>query len=538
MCGGVHWVSVSVSPRWVGFGYLHWLGTFVELTTAQRSLLTTMAELAYCNPFSPLRMKLEQHALGDHYRAEEQLAWSRTPQSDHHERPNVVRLTKQANELCNHLHQRIEAGEKLDSQTHQLYDDLVTYVLYYRHVAPCSIEQLYADTRAVRDKWRAFVTDYRRFHLSLNAETAGPAAAHLFACLCQVRRAFRFIFDCILGESAPAGQLREMVWQSIFTHNMRRYRRALYSQMRELATLITGPSGTGKELVARAVALSQYLPFDAQREAFVGDLAGAFTPLNLSALSPTLIESELFGHRKGSFTGATSDRAGWLESCQPHGAVFLDEIGELDMAIQVKLLRVVQNRTYCRLGETDERSFQGKLIAATNRDLGCEIDAGRFRHDLYYRLCSDRIETPTLHAQLSDRPQALAGLIRFLAFRIAGDEGDSLAEEVELWIAENLPADYPWPGNIRELEQCVRNVLVRQAYTPRIQAESAPCVQRQWLADAEAGRSSADQLLRHYATWLYAKQGTYEAVAKIMGLDRRTVKSKIEEAMLAEFREN
>lgn len=520
----------------------------MKLTPAQRSLLKTMAELAYCNPFSPRRMKLESEALGGDYQLEEQLAWSRTPESDHHERPNVVRLTNQANELCEQLFKRIEAGEKLDPQTHQLYDDLVTYVLYYRHIAPCSIEQLYADPRAVRDKWRAFVADYRRFHSMVGSVDNGAvdngsidngsAAAHLFACLCQVRRAFRFIFDCILGESAPAGKLREMAWQSIFTHNMRRYRRALYSQMRELATLITGPSGTGKELVAQAVALSQFIPFNPDGEAFGGDLGGAFTPLNLSALSPTLIESELFGHRKGSFTGATSDRAGWLESCQPHGAVFLDEIGELDMAIQVKLLRVVQNRTYSRLGETDERSFQGKLIAATNRDLGCEIDEGRFRHDLYYRLCSDRIETPTLHAQLSDRPQALAGLIRFLAFRIAGDEGDSLAEEVEIWIAGNLPADYPWPGNIRELEQCVRNVLVRQAYTPRTPAESTPCVQRQWLADAEAGRSSADQLLRHYATWLYSKQGTYEAVAKIMGLDRRTVKSKIEEAMLAEFREN
>jgi len=510
----------------------------MKLTPAQRSLLTTMAELAYCNPFSPRRMELEKAALGDKYQLEEQIAWSRTPESDHHERPNVLRLTRQANELCEELHKRIEAGEKPNSQTRQQYDDLVTYVLYYRHVAPCTIEQLYADPRAVRDKWRKFVADYQQFHGASSLEDIQPAAEHLFACLCQVRRAFRFIFDCILGESAPAGQLREMVWQSIFTHNMRRYRRALYSQMCELATLVTGPSGTGKELVARAVALSQYIPFDTEREAFGGDLTGAFTPLNLSALSPTLIESELFGHRKGSFTGATSDRAGWLESCQPHGAVFLDEIGELDMAIQVKLLRVVQNRTYCRLGETDERSFRGKLIAATNRDLGCEIDAGRFRHDLYYRLCSDRVETPTLHAQLTDRPQALAGLIRFLAFRIAGDEGESLAQEVEMWIAENLPADYPWPGNIRELEQCVRNVLVRQAYSPRTPADSTVSAGLRWLADAEAGRSSAEQLLRHYATWLYAKQGTYEAVAKIMGLDRRTVKSKIEEAMLAEFREN
>lgn len=509
----------------------------MKLSATQQSLLQTMAELAYCNPFSPRRLELEQAALGDAYEAEDQVAWSRTPELAQADRPNVLKLTNQAYELCQQLNSQLAAGETFHADTGRLYQDLTTYVLYYRHVASRSIDPLYNQPRVARDAWREFFADYQRLHSSSEKHGNVAAAAHLFACLCQVRRAFRQIFDCILGESAPAGQLREMVWQSIFTHNMRRYRRALYNQMSDLATLVTGPSGTGKELVARAVALSQYIGFDHAHEQFAGQLDGAFTPVNLSALSPTLIESELFGHRKGTFTGATSDRIGWLESCQPHGAVFLDEIGELDMAIQVKLLRVVQNRTYCRLGETQERSFRGKLIAATNRDLGSEIDAGRFRHDLYYRLCSDRIETPTLHAQIADRPAALGGLIRFLSSRIAAGEGDALAAEVEAWIAANLPGDYTWPGNIRELEQCVRNVLVRQSYTPRTLSQQAVSAKRQWLADVEAGTSTADELLRHYATWLYAKQGTYEAVAQTLGLDRRTVKSKIDEELLAVFRE-
>src|SRR5262249_61527665 len=109
---------------------------------------------------------------------------------------------------------------------------------------------------------------------------------------------------------------------------------------------------------------------------------------------------ELFGHRRGAFTGAVQDRAGWLEVCPPLGTVFLDEIAEVEPAIQAKLLRVLQNRTFSRVGDTAIRRFKGKLIAATNRDLAVEIEARRFREDFYYRLCADVIETPPLAPQL------------------------------------------------------------------------------------------------------------------------------------------
>ncbi|WP_425397180.1 sigma-54-dependent transcriptional regulator [Aeoliella sp.] len=420
----------------------------------------------------------------------------------------------------------------LDARTRELYDDLVTYVLYYRHIAHRTIEQLFNTSRGKSGQvaWRKFSDDYARLF-------AAPAfdgyhidsAAHLYGCLCQVRRAFKHIFDCILGESAPAGRLREAVWQSIFTHDMRRYRRSLFRSLRELPTLITGPSGTGKELVARAIACSQYLDFDPAAEQFIDDPAVAFTPINLSALSPTLIESELFGHRRGSFTGADADRIGWFEACRPHGAVFLDEIGELDMGIQVKLLRVMQQRTYTRLGDSEERLFAGKIIAATNRDLAAEIDAGRFRHDLYYRLCADRIETPSLSQQLIERPQALGGLVHFIAERVAPGESTSVASETLEWIDGNLPPGYSWPGNIRELEQCVRNILVRREYTPR----NEPVTERTgWLAAAEASELTAEELVSAYATWVYSQLGTYEATAAKLGLDRRTVKGKIDRKWL------
>ncbi len=513
------------------------LWSSLVIASHDQSFLEALAELAYCNPFSRRRLELEELALGDDYDASDTQLWSRTLETDVSERPNVARLTDRADRIAEQLRASIDEGEKLDERTLELYDALVPYVLYYRHVAGLPFcEASGPDHQAVlQPAWKAFFESYQRFFATSTASANDrAAAAHLFACLYQVRRAFRHIFDCILGESVPVARLRETVWQSIFTHDMRRYRRSLYGTMRELPTLITGPSGTGKELVARAIASSQYLVFDADRQRFVDEPTEAFMPLNLSALSPTLIESELFGHARGSFTGATADRVGWLEACRPHGAVFLDEIGDLDLTIQVKLLRVVQHRTYCRLGETQERTFNGKIVAATNRDLAEEIEAGRFRHDFYYRLCADRIETPSLSEQLADRPQALGGLIHFIAERIAPGEAEVVAAEAEMWIHGNMPTGYSWPGNIRELEQCVRNVLVRREYTPRHEPKAE---RTGWLSDAEEGRLSADQLLAAYTTWVYAKLGTYEAVAKQLGVDRRTVKSKIDEELLSRIRQ-
>ena len=145
----------------------------------------------------------------------------------------------------------------------------------------------------------------------------------------------------------------------------------------------------------------------------------------------------------------------------------LDEVGEIDASIQVKLLRVLQTREFQRIGETTPREFKGKLIAATNRDLAAEMRAGRFREDLYYRLCSDLVVTPALRDQLRDAPDELRNLVLFVSERVVGAGGAAeLAGEVMECIDRDLGPDYPWPGNVRELEQCVRNVLVRKRYRP------------------------------------------------------------------------
>jgi transcriptional regulator with GAF, ATPase, and Fis domain len=255
--------------------------------------------------------------------------------------------------------------------------------------------------------------------------------------------------------------------------------------------------------------------------------------VNLSALSANLIESELFGHRRGAFTGAVADHAGWLETCTDCGTVFLDEIAELDPPLQVKLLRVLQSRRFQRVGETREREFTGKIIAATNRDLVEERSAGRFRSDLYYRLCADVIRTPTLREQLADSPEDLAHLVELLCTRIVGEaETATLRREVLSWIEKALGASYTWPGNVRELEQCVRNVLVRGEYHPEPVRSSGDLG-----SELERGELSAEDLLRRYCTLVYARTGSYEEAARRLGLDRRTVKAKVDLELLARMRE-
>jgi DNA-binding NtrC family response regulator len=230
-----------------------------------------------------------------------------------------------------------------------------------------------------------------------------------------------------------------------------------------------------------------------------------------------------------------TEKIGWLEACKPGGTVFLDEIGELDPAIQVKLLRVLEMRGFQRLGETRERVFSGKIVAATHRDLRERIRAGEFREDLYYRLCADLVETPSLREQLDDAPEERGALVRHLAAGAAGAaEAEGLAREVETWIDANLPADYPWPGNVRELGQCVRNVMVRGSYSPLARG-GANEEEEDFGGEVGKGTLSADEVLRRYATLVQAQTGNYRETAERLGIHRNTVARRVDPVLLAKL---
>ena len=192
---------------------------------------------------------------------------------------------------------------------------------------------------------------------------------------------------------------------------------------------------------------------------------------------------------------------------------------------------MIETRTFHPVGDAAAKDIRGKLIASTNRDLAAMTAKAQFREDLYYRLCSDQIATPSLAEQIADSPQVLEELILYMTRRVAGDGSDALAREVSDWVAKNLGPRYGWPGNYRELDQCVKNVLIRQDYRPLGMPASGALDQA--AADFTAGRLSAEEVLSRYCTLVYRQTGSYEETARRVGLDRRTVKSKVDRDLLA-----
>lgn len=205
--------------------------------------------------------------------------------------------------------------------------------------------------------------------------------------------------------------------------------------------LILGESGTGKELVARS--LHQH-----SRRA-----GSTFLAVNCAAIPETLLESELFGHEKGAFTGADRRRTGKFEQCHG-GTLFLDEIGELSSATQAKLLRVLQDRCFQPLGSTETICADVRIVAATNRDLDVMVREGRFRADLYFRLADFSIELPPLRERLDDLPELVQYLLRRLNAEL-GTDITRVHDEAMLALSR-----YPWPGNVRELQNTLRTSML------------------------------------------------------------------------------
>jgi len=210
---------------------------------------------------------------------------------------------------------------------------------------------------------------------------------------------------------------------------------------REMDVLILGPTGSGKELTAREI-------HAASRRA-----EGPFRAVNVAAIPPNLFESVLFGHSKGSFTGATSDKAGEFEAASG-GTLFLDEIGTLSPEVQVKLLRVLEEKSVTRIGETGSRPVDTRVIAATNANLLKEREAGRFREDLYYRLRVAVVMVPPL----SDRTGDILPLANYFLERTIADEGLPRLKFSEA--AKKALVSHSWPGNVRELENSVKSAAV------------------------------------------------------------------------------
>lgn len=503
-------------------------------TREERRSLELLHQVSRCNPFTPDRIQLEQEFLGSLY-TNEGSVWHIGQARGKEQRPNVQAMIDITGSMAGESKSRIDNGKRPNDIEIEYYENLILFWLF--HVLEGDIEDaikeqdLDKSRQILRHCWQQYDHTIREHFDRVELRTRLPQnAGHTFALFYQIRRAFLYIFTHIAGMSSVSAKLRADIWQSVFTHNLDRYHTHLFDKMRDLPTLIMGPSGTGKELVARAIACSAYIPFNREKQLFEEHHKDLFLPLNLSALGHNIIESKLFGHVKGAFTGAVQDRKGWLQTCSKFGSVFLDEIGELDSSIQVKLLRILQSRSFQRVGENRDLRFEGKFIAATNRILDKEIEEGRFRLDFYYRLCADIIHMPQLCQILRDEPKDIEGIVLFMAKRIVGEElAPAFSSEAIEWIGDTIPPEYDWPGNFRELEQCLRNFLVRREYRPSyISSQVNP-----HLSGIFKNFSlSADDLLSFYVTLAWKALGGYEQVARKIGMDRRTVKAKVNEKWL------
>ncbi|HEX9190365.1 MAG TPA: sigma-54 dependent transcriptional regulator [Vicinamibacteria bacterium] len=290
----------------------------------------------------------------------------------------------------------------------------------------------------------------------------------------------------------------------------------IFELVREVASqrstvLVQGESGTGKELVARAIHFS-------------GDRGERpFVAVSCAALAETLLESELFGHEKGSFTGAVAQRKGKFELADG-GTIFLDEIGDVSPKLQVDLLRVLQERRFFRVGGSEEIAVDVRVIAATHRDLAASAREGLFRDDLYYRLNVINIQIPPLRERREDVPLLAQEFLDRLAHEL-GREVSGISEE-----ALRLLIDHDWPGNVRELENAVERALVTcksgvlgpEDFTFLSRPASA-----QGSPSLPPGLTLQEMEKEYVKATLDRLQGNVKAAAEALGIDRSTLYDKI-----------
>jgi transcriptional regulator with PAS, ATPase and Fis domain len=279
----------------------------------------------------------------------------------------------------------------------------------------------------------------------------------------------------------------------------------------DTTVLLTGETGTGKEVFAQAI------HYESLRK------SKPFVAINCSALGREILESEMFGHKAGSFTGATKDKQGLFEEAN-EGTIFLDEIGEMDLSLQAKLLRVLETGTFLKVGETKETKVNVRVIAATNRDLQKESDKGSFRLDLYYRLSVFSIQLPALRERQGDIPLLAEFFIKMLAAKM---NRKPLRMDDAF---EKALVNHPWKGNIREL----KNVIERAVILASGDVLTVDCLPFDFLY-AESSSDPADSLKLaemeklHIRKVMAYTKGNKTKTAELLGIGLATLYRKLEE---------
>lgn len=305
-------------------------------------------------------------------------------------------------------------------------------------------------------------------------------------------------YDRIIGKSQKMVELMDTVSQVAPT---------------KASVLITGESGVGKELVADAI------------HELSNRSKGPFIKVHCAALTASLLESELFGHEKGSFTGAVKEKKGRFELADG-GTIFLDEIGEIDAQTQVKLLRVMQERQFERVGGEKSITVDVRIVCATNRDLPKEIEKGNFREDLYYRLNVVHLDVPPLRERKDDIPLLMTSFLQ----QFNSENGRSI--EAFSNQAKRALLGYEWPGNIRELRNCIESAVVL-ARTSVIEVEDLPVhigkAQNASSISLEVGITLAEAEKQLIISTLASCAGNKTKAAEVLGIGRKTLHRKLQE---------
>jgi transcriptional regulator with GAF, ATPase, and Fis domain len=320
------------------------------------------------------------------------------------------------------------------------------------------------------------------------------------------------------------------VWRANVPEDVCAWAGGLYRGMARLPVLITGETGTGKEVAAKCIARGRYIPFDVKERRFLKRPKEDCHARNLSEASDGLFESTIFGHKRGAYTGATSDSPGFFGLAELYGSLLLDEFGDLEKHLQVKLLRPLESRRYTPVGEVHEREILCRLMFATNCDLEAKVRAGTFRQDLFQRLNAVRVHMPPLRQMLAEAPDDIRAYVRAFVVEsgVHPEQVESVTERVVAGIRAKKPG-YLWPGNVRELRGVAAECLVGPVEPPppdapaqttgapaSPEASTAPasptappppssCVPESYerlLEQAKAGKVRLEELDRAHVTWM------------------------------------
>ncbi len=492
--------------------YIYCMTKQLSLTPAEREFFKAVAQAAFTNPFSQTRVELDRKIAG----SDAAMSWDDLVELA------ITRITERLALLRTSGRDDLK---RYDTADRELLRTAFLFDIYHRYrqiFDDFILKQLAAGDTPIP------VPFSKELLTAMSALGLDETSCHRYlGIFYQIRRAFYFIETALTGLSPSMHGLRLQLWNNIFTCSINWYEQHLWNRMEDFSTLLLGETGTGKGAAAAAIGRSGFIPFDGRTGRFSESFTRNFIAINLSQYPESLLESELFGHKKGAFTGAIENHEGIFSRCTPHGSIFLDEIGDVSAPVQIKLLQVIQERTFTPVGSHERQRFQGRVIAATNRPLDDLRRAGQFRDDFYYRLCSDIIVVPPLRQRIQEEPRELEALLSSILKRMIGEAAAPHARLVRETLNRDLGLHYNWPGNVRELEQAVRRIIITLHYRGDTTASSTIEPTERLLAGIEAGSMNAQELLAEYCGLLYRRFGTYEDVARTTGLDRRTVKKYV-----------